>query len=145
MGESSPLRPSQGLGRPLLREAPATPLGAKRVLRCKLRKRLRCSSHGVDDLDTREILLIVRTTHPFASPIAAMIVSSALRGRPLALPSAISRAQMGPASSSNTRMRCLKRACGPSGPENHDSGHGVSCQQTFRGCRAGSRRGSGTR
>ena len=45
--------------------------------------------------------------------------SSALRGRPLALPSAISRAQMRPASSSNTRMRSLKRVCEPSGPQNH--------------------------
>jgi hypothetical protein len=33
-------------------------------------------------------------TQPLASAIAAMIMSSALRGRPLAVPSAISRAQM---------------------------------------------------
>ncbi len=40
--------------------------------------------------------LSVTTTHSFASPMAAMIMSSALLGRPFAVPSAISRAQISP-------------------------------------------------
>jgi NADPH:quinone reductase len=65
--------------------------------------------------------LSVTTMHPFAPATAAMIMSSALRGRPAAFPSAISRAQIRPAFSSNGRTRPAKSACGPSGPENQVS------------------------
>jgi hypothetical protein len=48
-----------------------------------------------------------------------MIMSSPLRGRPAAFPSAISCAQISPALSSNDRMRPANSACGRSDPENH--------------------------
>jgi len=42
-------------------------------------------------------------THPFAPAMAATIMSRPPRGRPLLFPSAISRAQISPAFSSNAR------------------------------------------
>jgi hypothetical protein len=65
--------------------------------------------------------LPVTTMQSFASAIAAMIASRAPRGRPLALPSAISLAHARAAFSSNAKTRPANNACGPSGPENHAS------------------------
>ncbi len=70
---------------------------------------------------TKSFSLFVTMMQSFASATAAMIVSSGLRGLPLAAPSDISRAQMSAALSSNGRMRSAKSASGPSGPENHRS------------------------
>src|SRR5260221_2674481 len=60
--------------------------------------------------------LSVTTVQPWASATAAMIVSSALRGRPCALLSAMRRAQIKPAFSSKGSTRPANSACGPSGP-----------------------------
>lgn len=65
---------------------------------------------------TKSPSLSVTTTQPFASATAAMMVSSALRGRPAAVPSAMSLAQTSPAFSSNGRTRPANRVEGPSGP-----------------------------
>ncbi len=53
----------------------------------------------------KSLSLPVTTTQAFASAVAAMMVSSALRGRPCALPSAISRAQAWAAFSSKGNTR----------------------------------------
>lgn len=65
--------------------------------------------------------LSVTIVQPLDSATAAMIMSKALRGRPAAVPSAISLAQTRPAFSSKGRTRPAKRADGPSGPVNHAS------------------------
>ena len=70
---------------------------------------------------SKSFSLSVTTTHSLASATAAMIVSSALRGRPRALASAINRAQISAAGSSKARIRPAKRACGPSDPSNYAS------------------------
>jgi len=72
-------------------------------------------------IPSKSLSLSVTSTHSLASATAAIMVSRPLRGRPLPFPSAVSRAQTRPAFSSKERMRPAKRACGPSGPENHDS------------------------
>ena len=63
----------------------------------------------------------VTITQLFASAIAAMIMSSGLRGRPFAVPSAISRAQISPDLSSNASTLPANNLCGPSGPANQRS------------------------
>lgn len=70
---------------------------------------------------TKSLSLSVTTTQSFASVMAATIMSSGLRGRPAAVPPAISRAQTRAAFSSNGRTRPANSACGPSGPENQRS------------------------
>ena len=72
-------------------------------------------------IPAKSFSLSVTTTQSFATATAAMITSSALRGFPAALPSAISCAQTSPALSSNDSIRPAKSACGPSDPENQRS------------------------
>ena len=69
----------------------------------------------------KSLSLSVTSTQSFASATAARIMSSALRGLPWALPSAIRRAQTKPALSSNDRIRPAKSTCGPSSPVNQAS------------------------
>ena len=59
-------------------------------------------------------------------------MSSPLRGRPAAFPSAISRAQTRPAFSSNDRTRPANSACGPSGPANQFRGCCASCPRLLQ-------------
>ena len=82
----------------------------------------------------------VTITQSFASAIAAMIMSSGLRGRPFAVPSAISRAQMRLALSSNGSTRPANSAWGPSGPETNSPTPCASFQRASPGFRAGSQR-----
>ena len=89
--------------------------------------------------------LSVATTQSFASATAAMIMSSALRGRPIAVASAISRAQMSAAVSSNARTRPANSACGPSGPANQRSNSRRFFRLVSPADHARSRRGSVTR
>ena len=67
----------------------------------------------------KSLSLSVTSVQSFASAIAAIIISSALRGRPLRVPSAISLAHTSAARSSKGSTLPANRACGPSGPENH--------------------------
>ena len=75
----------------------------------------------------KSLSLSVATTQSFASAIAAIIMSSALRGRPVAVPPAIKRAQMSAAFSSKGSTRPANRAGGPVGPENQ-----LSSSRRFR-------------
>jgi DnaJ-domain-containing protein 1 len=59
---------------------------------------------------TKSFSLSVTTTHSFAPAAAAMIMSGRLRGLPAVLPSAIKRAQISPALSSNDNIRPAKIA-----------------------------------
>ena len=72
-------------------------------------------------MSAKSLSLSVTTMQSLASATAAIIVSRALRGLPFAVPSAISRAQIRPARSSNGSTRPAKSAEGPSGPENQAS------------------------
>lgn len=67
--------------------------------------------------------LSVTITQSLAPATAATIISSALRGRPAAFPSAMSHAHVNAALSSKGRMRPANSSCGPSGPENQASTH----------------------
>ena len=65
---------------------------------------------------TKSFSLSVTTTQPFACATAAMIMSSALLDRPLAIPSAIRRAQISPAWASKSQARGRRnRVGGPLG------------------------------
>ena len=72
-------------------------------------------------MPAKSFSLSVTTIQSLASAIAAIIASRALRGLPFAVPSAIKRAQIRPALSSNGSTRPAKSAEGPSGPENQAS------------------------
>ena len=58
----------------------------------------------------------VATVHPFATAVAAMIMSVALRGRPVAVPSAIRRAHSAAARSSKAKIVSTNIAFGPLAP-----------------------------
>lgn len=65
--------------------------------------------------------LSVTTMQSFASAMAASIMSNALRGFPVRVPSAMIRPQMIAACSSKERIRPANTACGPFSPVNHCS------------------------
>ena len=72
-------------------------------------------------MSAKSFSLSVTTIQSLACAIDAIIVSRALQGLPLAVPSAIKRAQIRPALSSNGSTRPAKSTDGPSGPENQAS------------------------
>ncbi len=83
--------------------------------------------------------LSVTTAQPFARAMAATIMSRALRGCPLARPSAMSPPQTSAAGSSKERTRPANSDRGPSGPTNHVSAPAACGRVPDPGCHARSR------
>ena len=108
--------------RQLRRERRAGRSGSRAMASAKRCQRLPWARSGLMNFNpAKSFSLSVATTQLLASAVAATIMSSALRGRPLAVPSAISRAQIRAAFSSKASTRPANRACGPSGPANQAS------------------------
>ena len=119
-----------GWGRKPSLVAAAIPIsapGETRGILGALRSTRRCAPHASGrsgltmSIPQKWRSLAVATTHPFAAAVAAMIMSSPLRGRPARVPSAISWVHASAARSSNGRIRPANSGCGPSGPANQAS------------------------